>query len=132
MATKFTSIRWPASPAVYGTAAYVNGSIKSKKRKKRVVVLQQKLPSGWMKVDKDKTNDADGNTNRSVPRSTGTPYLQNTHSRRLGVVSIPRTNDLYHRSRCWQQWDKSGSQFFEVCMQTGAAIETICIEKLVH
>lgn len=56
VATKFKSIRWPASPAVYGTAAYVNGKIKSQKRKKRVVVLQQRLPSGWMKVDKDKTN----------------------------------------------------------------------------
>ena len=56
VATKFKKIHWPASPAVYGTPTYVNGKIKSKKRKKRVVVLQQKLPSGWQKVDKDKTN----------------------------------------------------------------------------
>lgn len=56
VATKFKKIHWPASPATYGTAAFVNGKIKSQKRKKRVVVLQQKLPSGWMKVDKDKTN----------------------------------------------------------------------------
>jgi hypothetical protein len=56
VATKFKRINWPASPAVYATPAYVNGKIKSQKRKKRVVLLQQKLPSGWMKVDKDKTN----------------------------------------------------------------------------
>ena len=56
VATKFKKIDWPASPAVYGTPTYVNGKIKSKKSKKRVVVLQQKLPSGWQKVDKDKTN----------------------------------------------------------------------------
>ena len=56
MATKFKKINWPASPAVYGTPTYVNGKIKSKKRKKRVVILQQKLPSGWQQVDKDKTN----------------------------------------------------------------------------
>ena len=56
MATKFKKIDWPATPAVYGTPTYVNGKIKGKKRKKRVVVLQQKLPSGWQKVDKDKTN----------------------------------------------------------------------------
>lgn len=55
-ATKFKKINWPASPATYGTPAYVNGKIKGKKVKKRVVILQQKLPSGWMKVDKDKTN----------------------------------------------------------------------------
>ena len=56
VATKFKKTDWPASPAVYGTPTYVNGKIKSKKRKKRVVLLQQKLPSGWQKVDKDKTN----------------------------------------------------------------------------
>jgi len=56
VATKFKKIVWPASPAVYGTPAYVNGKIKSRKDKKRVVVLQQKLPSGWTKIDKDKTN----------------------------------------------------------------------------
>ena len=56
VATKFKKIHWPASPAVYGTPTYVNGKIKSKKRKKRVVMLQQKLPSGWQQVDKDKTN----------------------------------------------------------------------------
>ena len=56
VATKFKQTNWPASPAVYGTQTYVNGKIKSKKRKKRVAVLQQKLPSGWQKVDKDKTN----------------------------------------------------------------------------
>ncbi len=55
-ATKFKKISWAASPAVYATPAYVNGKIKSTKRKKRVVILQQKLPSGWMQVDKDKTN----------------------------------------------------------------------------
>ncbi len=54
--TKFKKIVWPATPAVYGTPTYVNGKIKGKKIKKRVVVLQQKLPSGWQKVDKDKTN----------------------------------------------------------------------------
>jgi hypothetical protein len=54
--TKFKKIVWPATPAVYGTPTYVNGKIKGKKVKKRVVVLQQKLPSGWQKVDKDKTN----------------------------------------------------------------------------
>jgi hypothetical protein len=56
VATKFKKTNWPASPAVYGTPTYVNGKIKSKKRKKRVAILQQKLPSGWQKVDKDKTN----------------------------------------------------------------------------
>ncbi len=56
VATKFKKINWPASPAVYGTPTFVNGKIKGKKVKKRVVVLQQKLPSGWQKVDKDKTN----------------------------------------------------------------------------
>jgi hypothetical protein len=56
VATKFKKISWPASPAVYGTPTYVNGKIKSKKRKQRVVMLQQKLPSGWQQVDKDKTN----------------------------------------------------------------------------
>ena len=56
VATKFKKIHWPASPAVYGTPTYVNGKIKSQKRKKRVAVLQQKLPSGWQQVDKDKTN----------------------------------------------------------------------------
>jgi hypothetical protein len=56
VATKFTKIKWPASPAVYSTPTYVNGKIKSKKRTKRVVLLQQKLPSGWQQVDKDKTN----------------------------------------------------------------------------
>jgi hypothetical protein len=56
VATKFKKIHWPASPATYATPAFVNGKIKSKKRKKRVVVLQQKLPSGWDKVDQDKTN----------------------------------------------------------------------------
>ena len=54
--TKFKKIVWPATPAVYGTPTYVNGKIKGKKVKKRVVILQQKLPSGWQKVDKDKTN----------------------------------------------------------------------------
>ena len=54
--TKFKKIVWPATPAVYGTPTYVNGKIKGKKVKKRVVVLQQQLPSGWQKVDKDKTN----------------------------------------------------------------------------
>ena len=54
--TKFKKIVWPATPAVFGTPTYVNGKIKGKKVKKRVVVLQQKLPSGWQKVDKDKTN----------------------------------------------------------------------------
>ena len=56
VATKFKKINWPATPATFGTPAFVNGKIKSKKRNKRVVVLQQKLPSGWQKVDKDKTN----------------------------------------------------------------------------
>jgi hypothetical protein len=56
VATKFKKIHWPASPATYATPAFVNGKIKSQKRKKRVVVLQQKLPGGWTKVDKDKTN----------------------------------------------------------------------------
>ncbi len=56
-ATKFKRIVWPASPAMYGTPAYVNGKIKSKKDKKRVVILQQKLPqAAGPKVDKDKTN----------------------------------------------------------------------------
>ncbi len=54
--TKIKSTSWPASPAVFGTPAYVDGKIKSKKRKKRVVVLQMKLPSGWKQVDRDKTN----------------------------------------------------------------------------
>ena len=56
VATKFKKIDWPASPAVYGTPTYVNGKIKGKKIRKRVTILQQKLPSGWQKVDKDKTN----------------------------------------------------------------------------
>ena len=56
MPTKFKKIVWPVTPAVYGTPTFVNGKIKGKKVKKRVVVLQQKLPSGWQKVDKDKTN----------------------------------------------------------------------------
>jgi hypothetical protein len=56
VATKIKKINWPASPATYGTPAFVNGKIKGKKVKKRVVVLQQKLPSGWDKVDTDKTN----------------------------------------------------------------------------
>jgi hypothetical protein len=56
VATKFKKITWPASPAVYGTPTYVNGKIKGKKVRKRVVVLQHMLPSGWQKVDKDKTN----------------------------------------------------------------------------
>ncbi len=56
VATKFKKIHWPASPATYATPAFVNGKIKSKKHKKRVVVLQQKLPGGWKKVDQDKTN----------------------------------------------------------------------------
>src|SRR4051794_8524148 len=55
-ATKFKRIHWPASPAVYGTPTFVNGKIKSQQRKKRKVLLQQRLPSGWQKVDADKTN----------------------------------------------------------------------------
>jgi hypothetical protein len=56
VATKFKTISWPASPATFGTPAYVNGKIKSKKRKKRVAVLQVHLPSGWRQVDQDRTN----------------------------------------------------------------------------
>ena len=55
-ATKFKKIHWPASPATYGTPTFVNGKIKSTKRKKRKVLLQQQLPSGWRQVDADKTN----------------------------------------------------------------------------
>jgi hypothetical protein len=55
VATKFKKIKFPGS-AVYATPTFVNGKIKSNKRKKRVVILQMRLPSGWQKVDKDKTN----------------------------------------------------------------------------
>ena len=53
--TTFRSIHWPASPVVYGTPTYVNGNIKSQRQRHRVVVLQELLPSGWRKVDKDET-----------------------------------------------------------------------------
>ncbi len=56
VATKFKKINWPATPATPAVHAFVNGKIKSKKRNKRVALLQQKLPSGWQQVDKDKTN----------------------------------------------------------------------------
>src|SRR6478609_5936172 len=54
--TKFKKIVWPVTPAVYGTTTFVNGKIKGKKVKKRVVVLQQKLRSGWQKGYNYKTN----------------------------------------------------------------------------
>ncbi len=57
VSTKFGATSWPASPATYGTQAYVNGKIKSRQRAQRVVVLQMKLPSGWKQVDRDKTNN---------------------------------------------------------------------------
>jgi hypothetical protein len=56
VATRFRQTDWPASPAVFATPTYVNGKVKSKKRKGRVAVLQQLLPSGWQQVDKDRTN----------------------------------------------------------------------------
>jgi len=54
--TKIKKVHWPATPAVFGTPTFVNGKIKSKKKRKRVAVLQMRLPSGWKQVDKDKTN----------------------------------------------------------------------------
>src|SRR4051812_29560897 len=56
VATKFKRVGWPDNPAVYGTPTYVDGKIKSRSDKHRVVMLQMKLPTGWVKVDKDKTN----------------------------------------------------------------------------
>lgn len=56
VATKFKKVNWPPKRTVFGTPTSINGKIKSHKRKKRVVVLQQKLPSGWRQVDRDKTN----------------------------------------------------------------------------
>jgi hypothetical protein len=55
-ATRFTTIQWPDSPAVYQTPAYVTGKIGGTKVRKRVVLLEQLLPSGWQRIDKDKTN----------------------------------------------------------------------------
>src|SRR5262245_10136780 len=56
VATKFKKVDWPPTHTVFGTPTSINGKIKSKKRTKRVVVLQMKLPSGWRQVDRDKTN----------------------------------------------------------------------------
>ncbi len=56
VATKLKKVNWPSTPATYGTPAFVNGKIKSKRKKKRVTILQMRLPSGWKQVDRDKTN----------------------------------------------------------------------------
>jgi hypothetical protein len=56
LATSFAGTNWPASPAVYGTAKFVSGKIKSSDKSNRVVKLEMKLPSGWRKVSSARTN----------------------------------------------------------------------------